>query len=1669
MSLLHGVKKRLTILLVFTIILSSLSSVFLNTEAFAVSYDSEVNPTAALNNAFAKSIVGYIAHCININANGDYDVNSYKSDGTIDDAERLDIKPEETVTDYSTSVPYYLGAKLLNPNVDSKKANSYQCNDSEINFFNVITKLNEYTGINYDYHNYYEDEHEFLYENVYKHQKTEISKADVLACLRKDNGYIAANCYVNDSSDNVIDIDQGTTNEMSKFLKFIHKTYNNNGRNLFAGLTQNEKGALYYYFRDISFLPYTTKNYPEIQLIKISKTEYDNMASKANCRYRLLNKEKTDWEYYKIHDPTDTNGGCRRQKVGWTVSTYHSDDNEVYTNVYQIHDSSSYNIAEIYAQSIINYNNELIQQSLQDSLDNNKKKCENEYSDWKTQYLSAWYMADPAPPQEWKDKAQQKYKEAISEVEEAHPLTDLYLLNDNSRLVKEGTNDAPNVLWFGPNKIKIDRSKTDDPNRCLKKYYEEAIDEKFREWVNEEAAAATEKQKEAITKKLSDACAKNFKSWLNALYANNGANSTLYTPGSPSTIYTEESQAQRDKINAAVSKAFGYGNNTVDKWLDRIFIEPNTHTAIIRDWEHGGTPGTGNTHNGGTYGNCQACLFIEMASESLRKNAPDIRVPAYEEGGCTNPQPSDFNDDSGTWIPPSVVVPIEDYDPVDYEPIVIDDIYDYTNTSYEGTTYEPDTCYDGSGTLGWILCPLIAGASNIGEGLWNQIETYHLKLPANALFGSIGSTNESGIHFAWRSIRDIANIVFVIVFLIIVISQVTGAGISNYGIKKMLPKLIVCIVVVNLSYILCQIAVDLSNTIGSSITDFLRGIAGKIPWKIANVSNTGDGGLFSNGFITGVLIAGAAGGLFALISSMRTENGVGAIIGGLGLFVLGIVIVILVAIITLYITLMIREAAVVVCIAIAPLAIACNVLPNTQPLFKKWLSLMKALLVLYPVSAFMVGGGQLAGAILASTGLNTMRLAAGVVQVLPYFFVPTLLRKSLAGLGNIGAKIGSLGKGLGRKASHGATGLVKNKRRYQDMLAGSKAKAENRYNRGEEARLRRKQERRRRHGRELSDQDTLRLEAATDKNFARDTKIEEARVSSEADRVAARRRAASSDIAVKDAQLMNGGFGDAANADAFAQAKLNQAITEAKRSTAETAIKYGGAKLNTDGSLTYNESRAAQANRGYIVQGAIQAENSMKDAAAIAKNEAMYTRAKILEGEVARKDQMDKLAATYGGAKYDDNGQLLKDSDGNYITSAARARDYARGERLNTAIQTRKEAEEKIAEAKHAQSLFRAAAIKGDIDLENKMRTARAFSEDMDADGNFVPKGTGVYSSNAYAQNYRTTETNKTNSTLASGHTASTPNPFSDAKTTYQQKANNELFQSYETSFANTSTNDLLKMRTEMMSSFNPANTGSIQKAAALANALFKSKNEDLAQDLLANVTSKVDLPQLQELMRSVDPGEVSGVKGYKTAVLNASEAVAYNDYVNGTIKLQTNPTTGKDEPVMLSMAAQAAKKDGGVTSMDPDTIKYVESQVKNLPSSTNQTVISGAQVLHNILNSNKESAQTSMATILAKTESAEFDNLGISGNDILNIKFDKVGQEKLKNLASIADMNTNFEDSMKKIVASITEEKKSSMDPNTYAALVSKYGGGGAPNPQPQHPNTDGGRYYHPTGEQKK
>lgn len=115
--------------------------------------------------------------------------------------------------------------------------------------------------------------------------------------------------------------------------------------------------------------------------------------------------------------------------------------------------------------------------------------------------------------------------------------------------------------------------------------------------------------------------------------------------------------------------------------------------------------------------------------------------------------------------------------------------------------------------IGWFMCPSLGFLAGAIDGLHKVVMSF-LDIPP--------MLTNSPIYDIWNMVRSIANIAFVLVFLIIIFSQVTSLGISTYGVRKANTRLIAAILV-NVSYYICALAIDLSNYLGHSIYAMLYG------------------------------------------------------------------------------------------------------------------------------------------------------------------------------------------------------------------------------------------------------------------------------------------------------------------------------------------------------------------------------------------------------------------------------------------------------------------------------------------------------------------------------------------------------------------------------------------------------------------------------------------------------------------------------------------------------------------------------------------------------------------------------------------------------------------------------------------------------------------------------
>lgn len=299
------------------------------------------------------------------------------------------------------------------------------------------------------------------------------------------------------------------------------------------------------------------------------------------------------------------------------------------------------------------------------------------------------------------------------------------------------------------------------------------------------------------------------------------------------------------------------------------------------------------------------------------------------------------------------------------------------------------SCYDQVGSLGWIICP--------GAGLFgNVIDGAYDLLTQIIEVNPIPTDNTSPTYVVWEYFKDITNSIFIIFLLVIIFSQITGVGINNYGIKKALPRIVISAILVNLSYIICTIAVDLSNILGNAFQAFFE-----------NVQNVA----IENGTISDVASSTSVAGIVASMLGIGTVGTIAAFaafggVSGVLWMLLPILLSGLIAVISAVVTMAARQALIYLLVMISPLALIAYMLPNTEKWYKKWYATLAQMLFFYPMFSILYGASQLAGLVIITSATNWLGVVLGIaVKILPLFLSIPLMRMSNSVLGKVSGVI----------------------------------------------------------------------------------------------------------------------------------------------------------------------------------------------------------------------------------------------------------------------------------------------------------------------------------------------------------------------------------------------------------------------------------------------------------------------------------------------------------------------------------------------------------------------------------------------------------------------------------------------------------------------------------------
>ncbi|NCU30615.1 hypothetical protein EOL73_02325 [Candidatus Saccharibacteria bacterium] len=330
----------------------------------------------------------------------------------------------------------------------------------------------------------------------------------------------------------------------------------------------------------------------------------------------------------------------------------------------------------------------------------------------------------------------------------------------------------------------------------------------------------------------------------------------------------------------------------------------------------------------------------------------------------------------------------------------------------------------------WMACPMQENLININRAGYDIISGL-LEFRPDLIEAGQGNA----VYDYWIVFRNIANLVFLVGLVAVIFSQATSLGLSAYGVKKLLPRLLALAILINLSFFMCQVLIDLSNIVGSGIVDLSEDLIDSTTavdpgdtWdKVSEmITKGGEGG----GEAATAVTAGAA----LLITAPMIVA-----------MALPIMIVAFLAIVLGLVVLVARQIIIVGMVVLSPVAIAAAALPGTKRLYEFWKKTFASMLFMFPIISLLFAGSQLAASLIYDMDppfFLPELFADGVVEyittlviviilVAPFFAIPFVIKTSGGMLGKLTGAIDKMTVGKARDYGKKRLGEYREDRRNQ--------------------------------------------------------------------------------------------------------------------------------------------------------------------------------------------------------------------------------------------------------------------------------------------------------------------------------------------------------------------------------------------------------------------------------------------------------------------------------------------------------------------------------------------------------------------------------------------------------------------------------------------------------------
>lgn len=276
-------------------------------------------------------------------------------------------------------------------------------------------------------------------------------------------------------------------------------------------------------------------------------------------------------------------------------------------------------------------------------------------------------------------------------------------------------------------------------------------------------------------------------------------------------------------------------------------------------------------------------------------------------------------------------------------------------TDEQGNDEKLKGCENDGGKLSFLLCNLVEQFFDVLNGVHEQAVKYlyFTLIAPDDKFG-LNAEQYKQVKGSWLFISRLADVWLAIAFILMIIGTAVTNFMDAYSVKRILPRLIIAIIAVNLSWYICTFALEVGNVIGSGIRDIILSPFGT-KTALVNLAIPGGGTVDVIGMVAGGI------GFAALFA-----------VPGLGGFILmtlmSIVMPVVMTIILGFMLIVARQGLLMLLIIVSPLAFSLWVLPGTENIFRRWQKLFSTLIIFYPIFQAILAIGTVVAIVISSKG-----------------------------------------------------------------------------------------------------------------------------------------------------------------------------------------------------------------------------------------------------------------------------------------------------------------------------------------------------------------------------------------------------------------------------------------------------------------------------------------------------------------------------------------------------------------------------------------------------------------------------------------------------------------------------------------------------------------------------